>query len=162
MTVTNQLSNQPTNKIRSKRSFQLITIVIFMGLLAGCFGRGGHNQNMMFDAIAYKLDFNEQQKAIVDRIKQEVKAIRAEHRNQHQNLFSEAATLINQERLDTSRIEQIATTHQNKRQQYFDRILPMVAELHATLSPEQKEKLTKFINKKAEKHQRRHNHSHDE
>ena len=137
------------NILQSTRSLKGIVIALALGLLAACSGHhGGENRaDMMFDMIAYKLDFNDEQEALLDQIKAEVKLIREETRSQRDSQREEFIILFKADQLDVEQLHSLMDSHGQQREELAPRVMPLVVELHASLSEEQKDKVIQYMEK---------------
>ena len=80
--------------ISKSTSLKLIISLLVVGLLSACSGHrtGEHRADIMFDIIAYKLDFNDEQEALLTQIKSEIKAIREQTQDQRDKQRQEFVT----------------------------------------------------------------------
>lgn len=125
-----------------KRWIALFTIALGSIGLAGCFPGGGHHKGeAMFEMIAWKLDFNDEQQAKLEDIKAEMKRIRGEMKSQRESDKASLITLIQNETFDTTAAAQLVAQKQIAITQYTPSVLEKIAALHATLTPEQKAKI---------------------
>lgn len=108
------------------------------------------HMGMFFDYMAYKLDFTPEQERILDRIQTQVKTIKAESREQRAASKQAFVALIEADELDTDQLQSMMDNHQQRMEQHAPKIMPLLAELHATLTPEQKSKIIERLNKHEE------------
>lgn len=115
--------------------------------LTACQGRGaGHSHaDHALDFIAFRLAFDEQQNAIVDKLKLEIADIRAESQQRRADEIDRAVELLNADKLDQAELEGIIEVHKQQAEANLPRLLPLLTELHQTLNIEQKAKLEKKL-----------------
>lgn len=127
------------------RSVKLLVLALCFSVLAACAGHGKPDRHLdhFMGYIAYRLDFDDSQKEILDRLQAEIVAIKKESkagRVEHKEAFNE---LLMADTLDTGRVQQMVEEHQQQSVQQLPRLLPLLAELHLTLTDEQKTKIQK-------------------
>lgn len=90
--------------------------------------------------IAKHLDLDRQQIAKLEAVKQEMLAARTRLSKDHQALFDEAVAQIQADRLDQGKVLQLLERRQEFQRQVAPQVVAKIAELHASLTPEQKVK----------------------
>ena len=133
--------------------------ILLLGGISACSDRDtrhGHVAHAL-DYMAFRLDFDEPQKAIVEKLKLEIADIRAENRQQRGEQLDEqlatAIELLNTNSLSQNafqlELEQLLDVHKQRAEILWSstlpRILPMVGELQSTLTDSQKAKLEKKL-----------------
>lgn len=129
--------------------------VLFMALISSSvFAAGCKNHNpearieKMSKRIANKLDFNDQQKALLDQMTAELKKDFAAEVPFRQTLQDELKKQVNQPELDQAKLVQLIRERQARMDAKLEKYVAKIAEIHKTLNPEQKaevlEKLDKF------------------
>lgn len=101
----------------------------------------------MTSKIAKHLDLDGQQKAKLGVVKDEVLAARAESQKEHRAIMEEVLAQVQGERLDEAKLVQLLERHQAVQTRMTQRVLPKVAEWHASLRPEQKAEAVEHIRK---------------
>jgi uncharacterized membrane protein len=136
------------------RPMKFIAVILLISALAACQGhhRSEHNMGMMFDFIAYKLDFTEQQQTILADIQKQVNQIKEETKTHRQQQHEQMIAMFEAPRLDIERLEQLMNQRHDQMKVYAPRVLPLVEQLHATLSPEQKQDVLEFVSKRIDQH----------
>lgn len=142
---------------KSIRRVMLVVIgVVGASSLVACHGggRGGqHHMGMVFDVVAYKLDFTDQQQEIMDRMQTQVKIFRQQRRDQRAEKRDEFIALIQADTLDTDRLKSMMDEHHQSVSELSPALMALAAELHATLTLEQKEKMTTYVALRGKRHQ---------
>lgn len=135
--------------LSKSRSLKLIAATVVLGLLAACSGHHGgeHRGGMMFDMIAYKLDFSDEQEALLGQIRSEVQLIRSETQSQRDGQRAEFITLFKAPRLDLDKLNSMMDNHKQHREEFAPRVMPLVVELHASLTDAQKDKVLGYMEK---------------
>lgn len=123
-----------------------VIILATGGLITAC-GGDHHKGHHVSKWIAFKLDFDDQQKQLLSEIETEFRQVHATHNEQRSQNLAELSELIQQESLDTAKVTDLVNKFQEQRADHVTLMLPKVAELHAGLSPKQKEKILKRIAK---------------
>lgn len=133
----------------SKRIILALSLIPLIGVLASCGGhRGmGHHDGRVFDYVAYKLDFNEEQEALLDQLRVQTELVRDEFKDQRQAQRRKLADLIAAETLDVDAIKALMEEHQQQFNVITPRLTPSVVALHASLNEKQKEKIAKYMEK---------------
>lgn len=138
------------------------TVKVTIGtlVLAGALvGAGCHRHHTpseradwMTGKIAKHLDLDEQQKAKLAVAKDEVMAARVESQKEHRTIMEGVIAQVQSDRLDQSKVTQLFEQHQAGQTRLVQRVLPKVAEWHATLRPEQKAEAVEHIRKWMERY----------
>lgn len=147
--------NQKNQKNQKKniwiKAFTLTALVFGAGGLSAC--RGGHHSpeariDHVSSRIVKKLDFNDQQKSLVKDITDEMKKDFAEEKKYRESLKVEIQKLIEAPELDQVRVKTLIKEKQARMDGRVEKYVGKVADLHRTLTVEQKkeilEKLEKF------------------
>ena len=92
----------------------------------------------MTGKIAKRLDLDDQQKAKLAAVKDELLAARAESQKERRATMEEVIAQVQSERLDEAKVAQLIERHQAGQTRVMQRVLPKVSEWHASLRPEQK------------------------
>ncbi len=106
----------------------------------------------MTSKIAKHLDLDDQQKAKLAVVKDEVIAARAESQQEHWAIVEEMIAQVQSDWLDQSKVAQLFERHQAGQTPLMQRVLPKVAEWHATLRPEQKAEAVEHLRRWMERY----------
>ncbi len=99
----------------------------------------------MTGRIAKRLDLDDQQKAKLAAVKDEVLAARGESQKEHRATMEEVIAQVQSDRLDQAKLAQLIERHQAGQTRTMQRVLPKVAEWHAGLRPEQRAEAAKYL-----------------
>ena len=135
-------------------------VVVGTLVLAGALvGAGCHRHHTpseradwMTGKIAKHLDLDDQQKAKLAVVKDEVIAARAESQQEHRVIMEDVIAQVQSDRLDQSKVAQLFEQHQAGQTRLMQRVLPKVAEWHATLRPDQKAEAVEHLRKWMERY----------
>lgn len=138
----------------TKRWFMILAIVAGSLSLSGCFNDKPHHKGgeMMFEYIAWKLDLSDEQQALLDDVRQEMKMIREQHREQRAQDKDTVIALINADTLDTATAMTLLQKKQAMIAANAPSVLEKLAAFHATLTPEQKATIIEKLNKMERHH----------
>ncbi|MCG8669498.1 MAG: Spy/CpxP family protein refolding chaperone [Pseudomonadales bacterium] len=138
-----------------KRWIAIIAVVIGSLSLAGCFHGKSHHRGgeMMFEYVAWKLDLNDEQQALMDDVKAELKKARKDMHEQRKQDKQAVIALIEAETLDTEAAMSIFNKKQAAINEHAPAVLEKIAALHATLTPEQKAKVIAKLNSMGKHHE---------
>lgn len=106
----------------------------------------------MADKVAKELELNAPQKAKLAAAKEEFLAARAAAQEEHRALLEALLAQIQSDRLDQAKLARLFEQHQALQRQTMDKVLPKVAEWHASLTPEQKAEAVEHIRRWMERH----------
>jgi Spy/CpxP family protein refolding chaperone len=101
----------------------------------------------MTNKIAKHLDLDDQQKAKLMAVRDEIVAARAEFQPEHKAIMDEVMAQVQSDRLDQAKLTQLMDRHQAEQRRVMQRVLPKVTDWHATLRPEQKAEAVEHIRK---------------
>ena len=135
-------------------------VVVGTLVLAGALvGAGCHRHHTpseradwMTGKIAKHLDLDDQQKAKLAVVKDEVIAARAESQQEHRVIMEDVIAQVQSDRLDQSKVAQLFERHQAGQTRLMQRVVPKVAEWHATLRPDQKAEAVEHLRKWMERY----------
>jgi Spy/CpxP family protein refolding chaperone len=130
---------------RGRKVAALLLAVIGTGSLMACHRSPEERVEHIGNRIASKLDFNEQQKALLQDITSEIKNDMKEMKASREGKFSEIEALLMAPTLDKAKIKAHIRERQELQASKVDKYLEKVAALHATLSPEQKKEMLQKI-----------------
>ena len=106
----------------------------------------------MTGKVAKHLNLDDQQKAKLAAVKDEVLAARAESQKEHRAIMEAVIAQVQSDRLDQAKVAQLIEQHQAEQTRMMQRALPKVAEWHASLRPEQKAEAVEHIRRWMERH----------
>ncbi|MEX5216076.1 MAG: Spy/CpxP family protein refolding chaperone [Nitrospiraceae bacterium] len=99
----------------------------------------------MADKIAKELELDATQKTKLAAAKDEFIAARASAQQEHRALMETLLAQVQSDRLDQTKLARLFEQHQALQRQTLDKVLPKVAEWHASLTPEQKAEAVEHI-----------------
>ncbi len=138
-----------------------IAIVAFTTLaFSGCHRYRSPEERMThkFDHISSHLELTEPQKMALGEVKGELLRARKALKQDHQVIFDELLTEIKGERMDQTKVVGLIEQHQAQLVKVAPPVVAKVAEFHASLTPEQKDKAVERLEWLRDKMTR---HSHD-
>ena len=143
--------------MRMHKTFRVVvgTLVLAGALVgAGCHRHHTPSEraDWMTGKIAKHLDLDDQQKAKLAVVKDEVIAARAESQQEHRAIMEDVIAQVQSDRLDQSKVAQLFERHQAGQTRLMQRVLPKVAEWHATLRPDQKAEAVEHLRKWMERY----------
>ena len=138
--------------MRMQNTFRVVvgTLVLAGALVgAGCHRHHtpAERADWMTSKIPKHLDLDDQQKAKLMAVRDEMVAARAESQQEHNAIMEEVIAQVQSNRLDQAKLSQLMDRHQAEQKRVMQRVLPKVAEWHATLRPEQKTEAVEHIRK---------------
>ncbi len=124
-------------------------------LIAGALvGAGCHRHHTpaeradwMTSKIAKHLDLDDQQKAKLMAVRDEMVAARAESQQEHKAIMEDVIAQVKGDRLDQAKLAQLMDRHQAEQKRVMQRVLPKLTEWHATLRSEQKAEAVEHLRK---------------
>ena len=134
------------------RTLMIITILTLVGLgttlFVGCHHRGGHRgADFMVDYMTEVLDLSDEQEDMADAFKNEILAMAKEKHADKKQMHAEIKAQLSSETIDTERVKAMMIEHRKEMEVVMNLAVDRVAEFHATLSPEQRAKLIKKLEK---------------
>lgn len=105
--------------------------------------------------VSYKLDLNEPQKAELKKLTELAVADFKAMSEDRKQIAAEVEKQISGEKADTGALKKLMTAQNGKRQELSDKWIDRLAEFHAKLSPEQKQKAVKMFQKFRERFESR-------
>jgi Spy/CpxP family protein refolding chaperone len=121
----------------------IIAVILFsVAGLAGCRRHSpGQKAEFMMDYASETLDLDENQKAHLNQIKDELLAKGLQMRADKAAMHDELVALLRSDAIDPDRLRAMVTEHRVKMEALIDLGIVRLAEFHRTLTPEQREKL---------------------
>jgi protein CpxP len=138
--------------MRMHKTFRVVvgTLVLAGALVgAGCHRHHTPSEraDWMTSKIAKHLDLDDQQKAKLMAVRDEMVAARAESQQEHKAIMEDVIAQVKSDRLDQAKLTQLMERHQAEQKRVMQRLLPKAADWHATLRPEQKAEAVEHIRK---------------
>jgi len=159
------------SKVRdSKKKYYLWGFIIFF-LIAGITGvnfaqkmknmRDGGPLFFMMNKVTKDLNLTDQQKADIDKIKQEIKAKRESMKKDRGSKMDDFANAFKQDKLDKETLKSLEQKHEADRQEMKDFMMEEMVKFHDILTPEQRNKVVDKMKEMREKMKDRHKKRHD-
>ena len=128
------------------RPIKFVLVLLAGGVLAtACKPHDGPHGGMMFDVIAHRLDLSDTQEEKLLAIKDEMKRLRKEAMAEKQSHKQIVIDMITADTLDQQQVLDLFQQHQDKLRAAAPSVVEKIANFHATLTSEQKEKIVKRI-----------------
>ena len=116
-------------------------LVVGVASFSGCRRHSPENKaEFMVDYVAETLDLNDDQREHLDQIKDEMLDKAIEMRADKKTMYLELVAQLRSEQIDQERLKAMAADHRIKMETLIDLGIKRLAEFHATLSAEQREK----------------------
>ena len=135
-------------------------VAALIGLLSWGVGYAYRSPERRMAWIAKRLDLNEQQTAKLQAVHEAMLQAREQFHKERAELFEEIATQIKSERLDEAKVLQLLERRHALMNQVAPQVVAKVAELHASLTPEQKAKAVEHLARFKERMGHHDHHSH--
>lgn len=113
----------------------------------------------MMEKITKELDLNENQKAEVDKIREEIKAKMESKKKEREGDFNEFENAFKQDKLDKQVLKDLAAKREANREEMKEFFMDELIKFHSILTPEQR---LKAVEKMKEMREKRHKMFHDE
>jgi Spy/CpxP family protein refolding chaperone len=134
-------------------SFGLVGLAILAGVFVGCGHRGYHSRfsGPGMDAarisgeIAKRLDLTPDQKAQLEEMVSEAKAKHEEGKDWKKSMQQDVITLVRKDRIGQADIDRLVKVHRQRMDEAVSFLSERFIRFHATLTPEQREKLVAEI-----------------
>ena len=138
--------------MRRHKTFRVVvgTLVLAGALVgAGCHRHHTPSEraDWMTSKIAKHLDLDDQQKAKLTAVRDEMVAARAESQQEHKAIMEDVIAQVKSDRLDQAKLTHLMERHKAEQKRVMQRLLPKAADWHATLRPEQKAEAVEHIRK---------------
>jgi Spy/CpxP family protein refolding chaperone len=132
-----------------KRWTKVALVVAALCMAAGTIawgGRGGrgffkHMLGAHIDKALDYVDATPEQRAVVNQVKQDIMAKAKAHRQANQGLREQVATLLAADTLDQAALNAIADKKADEMKAFAHEVVADIAKVHASLRPEQRQKL---------------------
>ena len=135
-------------------------IAALIGLLSWGIGYAQRSPERRMAWIAKRLDLNEQQTAKLQAVHEAMRQAREQFHKERVVLFDEIVAQIQSERLDEAKVLQLLEQRQALMSQVAPQVVAKVAELHASLTPEQKAKAVEHLERLKDRMENYGYHSH--
>lgn len=133
------------------KSLFWVSAVMIMLTLAACRHGGEEKIDYMADRVSKKLEFTEQQQVMWQQLTQELKQIRAEMAGEHGNTKDLLLAELQSDFIDEARVNALFDQHQQAMSAAMQTLLPQITQLHASLSAEQKDILSSYLEKRRDR-----------
>lgn len=117
-------------------------------------GKGGHFNHpfgsfkeKMEDKIIKELDLNEEQQAKLQAIHNTMQSMHDKKKDTHTDVYKNILSQIRSEKLDKSFVDDLIYYKYQNVQEFKPLIFEKISDFHASLNPEQKEKLASHVEK---------------
>jgi periplasmic protein CpxP/Spy len=137
----------------------VVIIMVFVGIGAAQKLKNFKDKGplgILIEKITADLDLSEQQKADVQKIKEEIKTKMEENKSKRENKFDEFDRMFRQDKLDKDAMKEAMKKHEADREAMKDFMLDELIKFHSILTSEQRnkaaDKLKEFKNKKPFEH----------
>lgn len=140
-----------------KKFSLLICSILTLGFFTSCNKSPEQKVEYMVEKVESKLDLTEEQtkqlKAIATKGLEKYKA----HKEYRQETFTKAKDLVLSESISETQVKDLMQKHKDRKEEILNELLPEILEFHQSLSPEQKQKVAKFMEKMNKKFKKRWN-----
>ncbi|NOT53060.1 MAG: periplasmic heavy metal sensor [Deltaproteobacteria bacterium] len=120
-------------------------VVAAVGLLFWGVGHAHRSSERRMAWIAKRLNLDEQQKLKLEAVHEAMRQAREQFHQERAELFGEVAAQLQSEQLDQAKLLQLLEQRQAMMSQVAPQVIATVAELHASLTPEQKAKAVEHL-----------------
>lgn len=167
MTIETNASNYGENVQPKKRAKKRTLLISLLIVLVGFMTIGGitfaqkmkHMRDdgplfMMMEKISKDLNLTDQQKADMDKIKDEIKAKMESKRENHKGDMKDFEDAFKQDKLDKQTLKQLMSKHDADREEMRDFMADEFIKFHALLTPEQRQKAIDKMHEMKEKREK--------
>ena len=138
------------------RKLQFVFVFILGAfVLTACSGHHGDRGGMMFELVSYKLDLTEVQEEKLFAIREEMVRLRKEVKVERKQQLDDVKLLILADVLDQDAVQKRFEMHHDRLRELAPSMIALIAEFHATLTPEQKNKVVGVLDHWASKADKR-------
>ena len=138
-----------------KKISLLLTTIMALGIFTSCNKTPEKKVEYLVKKIKKKLELNEGQKKQLNKIADQGLERFKEHKSKRSESIQEFKQLILSEKISENQVREIIQKRNDRKEKMINEFLPQVLEFHDSLTPEQKEKVTKFIDKMDKKFKKR-------
>ncbi|WP_026180338.1 Spy/CpxP family protein refolding chaperone [Hahella ganghwensis] len=132
--------------ILKKPMIWLSSMFLVLGLVACRHGEDGR-MDYLAEKVSDELEFNEQQNEMWNQLLGDVKQLRSSMKEERETTRSMVINELKSDQMDEAKLLLAFEQHQQFINESFRTVLPRINELHASLSPEQKDTLIKWLEK---------------
>lgn len=144
-----------------RKVFSIIAgVVSVVGILFWGVGHAYRSPERRMAWIAKRLNLDEQQKLKLEAVHEAMHQAREQFYQERADLFEEIAAQIQSERLNETKLLQLLEQRQAMMSQVAPQVIAKVAELHASLTPEQKTKVVEQLERFKDRMGQHDHHSH--
>ncbi|MGH9428345.1 MAG: Spy/CpxP family protein refolding chaperone [Terriglobia bacterium] len=144
-----------------RKVFSIIAgVVAAVGILFWGVSHASRSPERRMVWIAKRLNLDEQQRIKLEAVHEAMHQARGQFHKERAVLFDEIVAQIQSERLDETKVLQLLEQRQALMNQVAPQVIAKVAELHASLTPEQKAKAVEHLARFKERMGRHDHHSH--
>jgi Spy/CpxP family protein refolding chaperone len=108
----------------------------------------------MMEKITKELDLNDNQKAEVDKVREEIKAKMESKKKERETDFTEFENAFKQDKLDKQVLKDLAAKHDADREEMKEFFMDELIKFHSILTPEQRSKAIEKLKEMREKKDR--------
>jgi periplasmic protein CpxP/Spy len=121
-------------------------LLICVAFLSGCHPPSPEQMaDRITEKLKSKLDLNASQQQELESIKEEVKKKMAEMKKNHASRKEEFLTLLQSDTIDKEKLKKMHDERKAKMDEFSTVMIDKLVKFHSTLSPEQKERLVKYL-----------------
>ena len=125
----------------------LMTIAV-MGLSVSCKHKNPEQKaEKVVKRVSKKLELNDKQKEKLDKVKVKMLAIMKDRHSTKEDFHTDVKKLLTQDKVSEVEIKSLLDRKRNHIDQILPEVLPELIDFHASLEPNQKEKLAQFVEK---------------
>jgi Spy/CpxP family protein refolding chaperone len=125
----------------------LLCAVLTLGIFTSCNRSPEEKVEYMVKKVEKKLDLTAEQSKQFNAIAQKGLKRFKESKNDRQDFFVKAKELILSENISEAQARELMQKRKDKKEEIINELLPEILDFHQTLSPEQKKKVVKFMDK---------------
>ncbi|MCX5804919.1 MAG: Spy/CpxP family protein refolding chaperone [Proteobacteria bacterium] len=121
-------------------------LLMCVAFLAGCQRPTPERMvDRITEKLKSKLELNAAQQEQLDGIKEELKKKMAEMKKNHASKKEEFLTLLQSDTIDQEKLKKMINEKKARMDEFSSLMIDKLVKFHSTLSPEQKEKLVKYL-----------------
>lgn len=148
----NEQTQSPKSKHVLTRGLTVLALaVVAMGAMPACKHSPEERAVKVVKHVSRKLDLNEAQKAELEKLANEAATDFKSTRPQRAELAKEVEKQVLAEKADVTELRKLIDNQQTRRKEMMDKWLTKLADFHAKLTPEQKQKAAELMKKHSKK-----------
>ncbi|MBL7543015.1 MAG: Spy/CpxP family protein refolding chaperone [Bdellovibrionaceae bacterium] len=137
---------------KKRRMMGIAMALVGIGVLSACHSRTPEARiDHVASKVANKLDFTNEQKAILDEIANELKKDMADEKQARSSMKDDVRAWITSSELDKAQVKQAIKSKMERIDSKVDKYLDKVATLHKTLNPDQRQEVLALMDRFASK-----------